>query len=146
MTAAGFTVHFTPIARWKAQGWLADTNDGHPLDLARATLECIAPLVTGNPLTTIQDIEDKGSSKADLEQLSDAELLRKTAAELCTLSVVVHRALREELAYLVTMRTGELGLLIQSLAACLQAVTGAYAQAEALEDGPPLPGSRKRAS
>jgi hypothetical protein len=43
-------------------------------------------------------------------------------AELCTLSVG-NRALRGELTYLAAMRTGELGILIQSLAACaIQAV------------------------
>jgi hypothetical protein len=99
MTAAGYPVNFTTIARWKAKRWQADTND-HPLDVARAALESFAPLVSGDPLTAIQDIKDEGSSKAGLEQLSDAVLLRKTAAELCTLSVVAHRALREELAYL----------------------------------------------
>jgi hypothetical protein len=140
LTASGRPVHFATIARWKAKKWRADTND-HPLDVARATLESITPLVSSDPQTTIQDIKDEGSS-TDLEQLSDAELLRKTATELCTLSVMVHRTLREELGHLVTMRTDELGFLIQSLSACLQAVRNAYAQADDMENGPPLPGSR----
>ena len=45
MTAAGYPVDFTTIARWKRQGWPAKANDDQPLDKARAKLESIAPLV-----------------------------------------------------------------------------------------------------
>jgi hypothetical protein len=142
MTSAGYPVHFTTVARWKAQKWQVDTNDDHPLDVARAALESFAPLVSGNPLATMPDTVEDGSSKADIEQLSDIELLRKTSKDLCILSTVTMRAVLEQLAYLITMRPGELGLLIQSVTACTTAITNAYSQAEAMEKGPPLPCSR----
>src|SRR6516225_411539 len=50
MTAAGYPVHFTTVARWKAQGWPTQTDDVHPLDQARAALDSIAPLLTGDPI------------------------------------------------------------------------------------------------
>ena len=50
MTAAGYPVHFTTVARWRAQGWPTQTDDVHPLDQARAALDSIAPLLTGDPI------------------------------------------------------------------------------------------------
>jgi hypothetical protein len=144
MTAAGYPIHFTTVARWKALGWPADAND-HPLDVARANLESIAPLVSGNPLAAIPDTVEGGSPKAELERLSDVELLRQRIKELCLLEIVTRKAMLEQLPYLVTMRAGELALLIASLAECTNAISNACLQAEALENGTPLPGSRRRA-
>ena len=48
MTVAGYPVNFTTVARWKRQGWRANSKDGHPLDVARAKREAIAPLATRN--------------------------------------------------------------------------------------------------
>jgi hypothetical protein len=52
MTAAGYPVDFTTIARWKRQDWQSNSNEDHPLDAARAKLEAIAPLATGDPAPT----------------------------------------------------------------------------------------------
>jgi hypothetical protein len=97
MTLSGFAVHFTTIARWKRGGWKTDTNDDHPLDVARTTIESFAPLLSGDPMATIQDIKDAGASKSEMEQLSDAELLRKTSKELCILSNVMMKVILEQI-------------------------------------------------
>src|SRR5262249_49444605 len=68
MTASGYAVHWVTVARWKRQGWRANSNDDHPLDVARAKLEDIAPLATDNHPTAAQE---------SAEQLSDPALLRQ---------------------------------------------------------------------
>jgi hypothetical protein len=130
MTAAGYPVDFTTIARWKREGWKGNSNDDHPLDIARAKLEAIAPLATRNPIPA--------SDERD-EQLSDAALLRRESRKLSALSIRVWEAAEPELKRLVRRRTGELALLIQALAESSQAVTNALSQAERMRSGPPLP-------
>jgi hypothetical protein len=115
MTAAGYRVDFTTIARWKRDGWRANSNDDHPLDVARAKLEAIAPLATGNPIPA--------AAEERKEQPSDAALLHEESRKLSALSLQVWNAAEPQLKKLVRRRTGELALLIQALAESSQAVT-----------------------
>ena len=56
LQAAGFgRVHWTTIARWRAQNWKAK-DSAHPLESARAGLEALAPLMTGDPATGLDDL------------------------------------------------------------------------------------------
>ena len=104
MTAAGYPVDFTTIARWKRQGWRANSNADHPLDVARARIEAIAPLATGNPIPAAAGESD--------EQLFGAALLREESRKLSTLSLQVWDTAEPQLNKLVRRRTGELALLI----------------------------------
>jgi hypothetical protein len=54
---AGYPVHFVTVARWRAQNWRAKASD-HPLEIARSQLEAVAPFVTGDPETRLDDIID----------------------------------------------------------------------------------------
>ena len=132
MTAAGYPVDFTTIARWKRQRWRSNTNDEHLLDVARAKLESIAPLATGNPIPAAAEERE--------EQLSDSALLRQQSRKLSALSIQVWDAAEPQLKKLVRRRTGELALLIQALAESSQAVANALSQADKMEQGPPLSG------
>jgi hypothetical protein len=132
LTAAGYRVDFTTIARWKRDGWRANNNDDHPLDVARAKLDSIAPLVTGNPLPAAAEEME--------EQLSDAALLREESRKLSMLSLQVWNAAEPQLKKLVRRRTGELALLIQALADSSQSVINALLQADKMEHGEPLAG------
>ena len=132
MSAAGYPVDFTTVARWKRQGWRANTNDDHPLDVARAKLDAITPLVTGTPIPAAAEERD--------EQISGAALLREESRKLSALSIRVWEAAEPALKKLVRRRTGELALLIQALAESSQAVANALSQADKMEQGPPLSG------
>ena len=138
MTSAGYDVHFVTVARWKRQGWRANSNDDHPLDVACSKLESIAPLVSGLPKDVAQERE---TSNANDEQLSDAVLLRQESRKLSALSIQVWDAAEPQLKKLIRSRTGELAILIQALAESGQAVTNALSQAEKIEHGPPLAGT-----
>ena len=135
MTAAGYPVHFTTVARWKAQGW-PDTDGVHPLDQARAALDSIAPLVTGDPMTKAEDVTNR--AKDNFEGLSDAELLRQTARELSIAFICVAKAIELSVPSLVASRPGEAAVLIDALVACGQAANAATLQAECMERGPGL--------
>jgi hypothetical protein len=134
MTSAGYDVHFVTVARWKRQGWRANSNDDHPLDVARGRLESLLPLATGNPVPA----EEKMGAD---EELSDAALLRQESRKLSALSIQVWDAAEPQLKKLIRSRTGELAILIQALAESGQAVTNALSQAEKIEHGPPLAGT-----
>jgi hypothetical protein len=81
LTQSGRPVHYTTVSRWRRSGWRADPT-AHPLDKARADLESALPLVTGNPATTIEELFGVRPSRDELEQLTDAQLLKRAAASL----------------------------------------------------------------
>src|SRR5262245_18548942 len=126
MTAAGYDVHWVTVARWRRQGWLSNADADHPLDVARAKLEAIAPLATGNPVAV--------EAKADGgERVADAELLRQESRKLSALSTQAWDAAEPKLEKLVRRRPGELALLVKALTECGQAAVDALEQAERIE-------------
>ena len=128
-------MHWVTIGRWRRNGWRANSGAEHPLDIARAKLEAIAPLATGDPALAAE-ANDLTAAK----QVSDATLLRQEAARLSAVSVQVWNAAEPKLEKLVRRRTGELALLIQALTECGEAAANALAQAERMEQTPPLSG------
>jgi len=140
MTAAGYPVHFTTVARWKRHGW-ADTDCVHPLDQARAALDSIAPLLTGDPMTKAEDLireakDNISEVKDNLDALSDAERLRRAARELSITFILVATAIEQSVPLLVASRPSELAALIDALVACGQAANAATLQAERMEREP----------
>ena len=138
MTAAGYPVHFTTVARWKAQGWPTHINDVHPLDQARAALDSIAPLLTGDPMTKAEDLISE--AKDNLDELSDTERLRRAARELSITFILVATVIELSVPSLVASRPSEVAALIDALVACGRAANAATLQAERIERGPPLTG------
>jgi hypothetical protein len=130
MTAAGYPIHYTTVARWKRQGWPTQTDDVHPLDKARAALDSVAPLLTGDPTSKAEDLICDGSAKENLERLSDAEHLRRSARELSILLIRMHELLVPRLGPLMSERLGELALFIRAFVACGEAANAAALQAE----------------
>ena len=140
MTAAGYPVHFTTVARWKRHGW-ADTDCVHPLDQARAALDSIAPLLTGDPMTKAEDLireakDNISEVKDNLDALSDTERLRRAARELSITFILVATAIEQSVPLLVASRPSELAALIDALVACGQAANAATLQAERMEREP----------
>ena len=90
---AGYPVHFVTVARWRAQNWQPKSSE-HPLEIARARLEAVAPLVTADPETRLDDLVGVPEGK-DLDQSTDGELLRKAARELAIATALVSRAIKD---------------------------------------------------
>jgi hypothetical protein len=96
MQQAGYPVHFVTAARWRAQNWRAKVSD-HPLQIARSQLEAVAPLVTGDPETTIEGLLGDPARSRDLDELTDAEVLRRAAREAAIATALVWKAIKDRI-------------------------------------------------
>src|SRR5262249_17756364 len=115
LTLSGRPVHYVTVNRWRRQGWRAVQAE-HPLDRARADLESMLALDSGNPLTNIDDLH--GTQPKLGEQLTDAQLLRRAATEAAyDLRLGCDVLMRRP--ELILTRTGDAAALIQALAKCL---------------------------
>jgi hypothetical protein len=91
-------------------------------------------LVTGDPTTTIEDLLRNSPDRKQLEELSDAELLRKAAREVLIAVCLAARALMLK-PTLVLTKPAEVGVLMRALAECYRAATVALAMASVTGDG-----------
>jgi hypothetical protein len=79
-------------------------------------------------MTMAKVLVQESPERAELEKLPDAELVRRAARELAVdVTVVCEAFLRQPEA--VIYKPGELALLFRALTACVQAASGAFAQA-----------------
>ena len=136
MSAAGFPVHYVTVARWRAQNWRPVEAD-HPLEAAHAALDAAAPLVTGDPRTTIDDLVARAGDADSLAAKSDGELLRSAVRELLIALIVLTRALTQKAAELVTDKPGDLAAGLRAIATAFTAATKALAQALDLDRAAP---------
>src|ERR1700685_2678284 len=136
LRSAGYPVHFVTVARWRVANWRAG-DAAHPLDTARASLDTAAPLVTGDPQTTIDDLIAQAPDRKALEASSDAELLSAAARELTIALIIIMRAFQEKADTLISTRLGAFGTALISVAACFTASIKAFNQALDLRQGTP---------
>ena len=134
LSAAGYVAHFTTIARWRAGGW-RPVATVHPVERARAALDAIAPLVTGNPTTVIDDLVARTADAEDLKARTDAELLRSAARELLIALVILTRAFGQRAVEIVNRKPGEVATGLRTIATASMAATKALAQARDLSRG-----------
>jgi hypothetical protein len=131
---SGVTISHQTVARWRNRGWRPLEREQHPLELARERLDDAAPLLTGDPRTKAADVVNGSAERAELESLSDQELLRRAAREAAiAVTVIGHAFLRQPEA--IIYKPGELAVLFRALTACVQAASGAFAQVESPKTG-----------
>jgi hypothetical protein len=131
LTLAGRPVHYVTIARWKARGWRPVRSD-HPLEAARRQLESVAPLVSDDPESTIQDLIDDPAHNY-FDGLSDGEVLRRGARELAIATTLVAKAIKDR----ITESDFDLLELMPALFAIgqsMRAIPGAFEQATNLQE------------
>jgi hypothetical protein len=134
--AAGYPVHWVTVARWRRTGWQPiEPARRHPLALARAGLESVAPVVTGIPTTSIKDLIKEYPNRESLEKLTDAELLRMAAREVAMALVIIARTIQARAISLVSTNAGGVADLLKSVATALDAVGSAFVQALTLRRG-----------
>ena len=107
----------------------------HPLAVARAGLESVAPVVTGNPHTSIEDLIRTHPDRENFEKLTDAELLRMAAREVAMAVVIIARTIQARATSLVSTNTGGLADLLKSVGTGLDAAGSAFVQALTLRRG-----------
>ena len=130
MQQAGYPIHFGTVARWRAQNWKGEAS-AHPLEIARARLEAVGPLVSGDPETRLDDIIGVPEGK-DLDQSADGELLRKAARELSIASALVAKAIQNRVTT-YDCDLLELAPAIIALGRTIEVLPGAFDQAISLD-------------
>jgi hypothetical protein len=127
---AGYPVHFVTVARWRARNWEAQASE-HPLEIARGRLEAVAPLASGDPETTLEDLVDDPAVEQDLDSLTDGEVLRRAAREVAIATALVAKAIQGRTA--AAFNITEVTPALLSIAACLAALPSALDQAISLD-------------
>jgi hypothetical protein len=133
---AGRAVSHETVRRWRANGWCPVASEQHPLDLARAALDDAIPVLTCDPLTTAESFVGASMMPGALDELSDAELLRKASRQLAIAIIVIADALIRQAVPLLT-RAIEVGTLLRALAKCFQAVSAGFVQAGTMQAAEP---------
>jgi hypothetical protein len=105
LSQAGRKVHPSTIARWHAAGWRPVAYAQHPLEAASDSLDVAAAVLTGDPPAGAAILERLAEGRGQLEGLTDGELLRQTARELCINIILVSRELQRHVSNLVAGKT-----------------------------------------
>jgi hypothetical protein len=132
LTLAGRPVHFVTVARWKTQDWRPVRSD-HPLEVARSQLDAVAPLVSGDPKTTLDALIDDPARRRDLDELTDAEVLRRAAREAAIAISLVAKAIQNR-ATKSDFNLLELTPALSALEQSMHALPGAFEQAIDLQE------------
>jgi hypothetical protein len=127
LTAAGRPVHFTTVARWKRHAWgTVATDQYHPIEAAARSLDSAIPVLTGDPMTTVDSFVESSESARGLEEMTDEQLQARTLRESNIALIVVEDAIARHCEDLMHNKTAEFALLLKALAALrrsLQTVT-----------------------
>jgi hypothetical protein len=135
LSQSGLPISHETVNRWRRDGWRVVERPQHPLDAARASLDDAVPVLTGDPTTTIEDLLRNSPDREQLEELSDAELLRKAAREVLIAVCLAARALMLK-PTLVLTKPAEVGVLMRALAECYRAATVAFGHARNMPGQP----------
>jgi hypothetical protein len=129
LTQAGRRVHFSTIARWRAEGWRPVSSGFHPIEAARQSLQVAARLLTGDPATGADGFVRQANADEPLGGLSDGELVRRSARDLLILQIVLCKVLASRGAFLVPEKPAETALLLRALANAHRAALLTFSQA-----------------
>ena len=128
LSQAGRRVHHSTIARWCAQGWRPVAHRPHPVEAARQALDLAAGVLTGNPAAGMKLLEGH-PEREQLDGLSDSEVLRRSARELCISAILVCNEFQECASTLVVGNPAEVALLLKAICGALPAAVAAYGEA-----------------
>jgi hypothetical protein len=135
LSQTGRKVHHSTIARWNAQDWRPMARGPHPLDAARQALDIALGVLTGDP-TAGTEILERRPEREQLDGLSDSEVLRRSARQLCISTILACHAFQECAPTLVAENPAEAGLLLKSLCGAVPAAVAAYGEALKSRDHP----------
>jgi hypothetical protein len=77
------------VAQWKALDWDPIIPPRHPVDAAMDALDAVVRLLTGDPTSTARSILRMQETAAELDTLSEEELLKRRTRALCKVGIVV---------------------------------------------------------
>jgi hypothetical protein len=125
---AGFFAHHTTIARWRRRGWPATGKGRDTIDAALADVDIAVPILTGDPNTTAEELVSLSEAKAQVERLSEKELVTAAARQALTTITLVQEQFNAQLPKLLNEKLTETAVLVGALAALIAATTDALRQ------------------
>jgi hypothetical protein len=131
LTLSGRPISFVAVARWRANDW-RPVKSNHQLEVARSQLEAFAPLASGEPETVIENLIDDPARRLELDELTDAEILRRTARETAIATAIVGKAIQDRATS--AFNPAELTPALSVLAQCLHVLLGSFEQATKLRE------------
>jgi hypothetical protein len=135
LSQVGRRVHHSTIARWYAQGWRPVAHRPHPLEAAHQALDVAAGVLTGDPAAGAAILE-KRPEREQLDGLSDSEVLRRSARQLCIASILVCHQFQECAPTLIPENPAEAAVLLKALCGAVPAAAAAYGEALMSRDHP----------
>src|SRR5277367_5470046 len=94
LSQTGRTIHHATVSRWAAQGWRPVAYRPHPVEAARQALDLAAGVLTGDPAAGTK-ILGEHPEREQLGGLSDSEVLRRSARELCISTILACEEFQE---------------------------------------------------
>jgi len=128
LSQAGRKVHHSTVSRWAAQGWRPVAYRPHPLEAARQALDLAAGVLTGDPAAGTKIFEEH-PERQQLDGLSDSDVLRRSARQLCIASILACHQFQECASTIVVENPAEAGLLLKAICRAVPAATAAYGEA-----------------
>jgi hypothetical protein len=128
MTQAGRKIHHSTVSRWAARGWRSVAHRPHPLDAARQFLDIAAGILTGGPSAGTEILE-KRPEREELDGLSDTQVLRRSARELCISTILVCDQFQKCASTLVAGNPAEAAQLLKALCGAVPAAVAGYGEA-----------------
>src|SRR5262249_7184600 len=118
----------TTIARWQRRGWPAIGKAKDSIDAALAGVDIAAPLLTGDPKTTADELVNLSEAKAQLEALSENELVTAAVRQALVTITLIEEELNVQLPKLATGKLTEIAVLVGAVAALIAAINDALRQ------------------
>ena len=128
LSQTGRKIHHATVSRWCAQGWRPVAYRPHPVDAARQALDIAAGILTGGPSAGTEILEGR-PEREQLDGLSDSEVLRKSARQLCIAAILSCNAFQESGSTLVAKNPAEAARLLKAICGAVPAAVAAYGEA-----------------
>jgi hypothetical protein len=128
LSQAGRRVHHSTISRWHAEGWRPVAHRPHPLEGARHALDLAAGVLTGDPAAGMKFFQGH-PGREQLNGLSESEVLRRSARELCIATILACDQFQECGSTLVRENPAEAAQLLKAICGAVPAAVAAYGEA-----------------
>jgi hypothetical protein len=135
LSQAGRRVHHSTISRWHAGGWRPVAHRPHPLEGARHALDLAAGVLTGDPVAGMKFFEDH-PGREQLDGLSDSEVLRRSARELCIVSILACDEFQRGASKLISENPAETAQLLKALGRSFPAAAAVLSESRKLREHP----------
>jgi hypothetical protein len=129
LTQAGRRVHFSTIARWRAQGWRPVASGPHPIEAARDALDSAARLLIGDLPLGADTLVRQSEAGDQVGSLNNVQFLRRLARELLIRQIGLCKIMNSRGVLLIREKPGETGVLLKALAQATRAAAHALSDA-----------------